>query len=483
MEKYENIEVVGEGSYGVVMKCRHKETGQIVAIKKFLESVENVSVRKLAFREIRLLKRLRHENLVSLIEVFRRKKRFYLVFEYLDHTILDELEDIGGGLRPDTSRRYIFQVLRGLNFCHSHQIMHRDVKPENVLVSSRGVIKLCDFGFARIVGGPHDSCTDYVATRWYRAPELLVGDSRYGKAIDTWAVGCLHAEMLSGEPLFPGDSDIDQLFRITRLLGGLCSRHQALMSRNNNGTSVNRTSTYRASADNTSAGGLRSLRALLPGSSSAGLDFLSQCLRMDPDTRPSCAQLLQHPFFMQDGFADKFLAELREHVARETEDNPLLQGRGAATSTRPGDDRRFSVLSLDEPPRLSSGAPRWHVRLVRESSVNLDRPAAALDPPAAASHRSKQLHQQHQRMAQHLSRPRDLCFVAPSPVKACTYQLEQHKGLLPSAFEPNSQTVQARGAGGGGGIRHQELTLPALAHKLPTAPKRTKLDLSYSHVA
>ncbi|KAG8039533.1 hypothetical protein G9C98_008176 [Cotesia typhae] len=149
MDKYENIEVVGEGSYGIVIKCRHRETGEIVAIKKFLETEEDVHVRKMAFREIRMLKKLRHDNLVNMIEVFRRRKRFYLVFEYLDHTVLDELEVSSNG--PQVSRRYIFQVLRGLNFCHSNHIMHRDVKPENVLVSPNSVIKLCDFGFARVI--------------------------------------------------------------------------------------------------------------------------------------------------------------------------------------------------------------------------------------------------------------------------------------------------------------------------------------------
>lgn len=100
--------------------------------------------------------------------------------------------------------------------------MHRDIKPENILVSPHGVVKLCDFGCARFINTSDESFTDYVATRWYRAPELLVGDQRYGKAVDVWAVGCLYAEMVTGDPLFPGDSDVDQLYRITKALGKYC---------------------------------------------------------------------------------------------------------------------------------------------------------------------------------------------------------------------------------------------------------------------
>nr|CAD7569747.1 unnamed protein product [Timema californicum] len=122
MEKYESISVVGEGSYGLVMKCRHRETGQMVAIKKFIETEEDQVVRKMALREIRMLKKLRHENLVNMIEVFRRKRRFYLVFEYLDHTVLDELEEHPRGLGEEVSRQHIFQVVRGIDFCHRNNV-------------------------------------------------------------------------------------------------------------------------------------------------------------------------------------------------------------------------------------------------------------------------------------------------------------------------------------------------------------------------
>ncbi|XP_020706973.2 cyclin-dependent kinase-like 1 [Athalia rosae] len=353
MEKYESLEVVGEGSYGVVMKCRHRDTGQIVAIKKFLETEEDVHVRKMALREIRMLKKLRHENLVNMIEVFRRRKRFYLVFEYLDHTLLDELEAVGTGLGVDVSRRHIFQVLRGLNYCHMNHIMHRDVKPENVLVSPNGIVKLCDFGFARMLSGPNESCTDYVATRWYRAPELLVGDSRYGKGVDVWAVGCLYAEAISGDPLFPGDSDIDQLYQIMKLLGNLCPKHQTIMARSNNMRGIKRVTT-----DIGMIGSIRSLRSVFPSWPTTTIDFLAQCLRMDPETRSSCTTLLDHPLFTQDHFSERFLSELQHIIAKEMMESPFTQQRL--------ESRRLSAMLPERPARICySSNGRWQMTLIR----------------------------------------------------------------------------------------------------------------------
>ncbi|XP_072126020.1 cyclin-dependent kinase-like 1 isoform X1 [Mobula birostris] len=219
MEKYEKLGKIGEGSYGVVFRCRNKDTGQIVAIKKFMESEDDPLIKKIALREIRMLKQLKHVNLVNLLEVFRRKRKLHLVFEYCDHTVLNELDKYPRGVAEDQVKSIIRQTLQAVSFCHKHNCIHRDVKPENILITKQGVIKLCDFGFARILTGPGDDYTDYVATRWYRAPELLVGDTQYGPPVDVWAIGCVFAELISGNPLWPGRSDVDQLYLIRKTLG------------------------------------------------------------------------------------------------------------------------------------------------------------------------------------------------------------------------------------------------------------------------
>ncbi|KAJ8256706.1 hypothetical protein COCON_G00188580 [Conger conger] len=289
MEKYEKLAKIGEGSYGVVFKCRHKETGQIVAIKKFVESEDDPVIKKIAMREIRMLKQLKHINLVNLLEVFRRKRRLHLVFEFCEQTVLNELDRHPRGVPEALLKSIVWQTLQAVNFCHLHSCIHRDVKPENILLTKSGVIKLCDFGFARILTGPGDDYTDYVATRWYRAPELLVGDTQYGPPVDVWALGCVFAELLHGNPLWPGRSDVDQLYLIRRTLGDLIPRHQQVFRSNVffNGVSIPEPDTREP------------LEKRFHNASPQALTFLKSCLVMDPSLRLSCEELLALPYFQE----------------------------------------------------------------------------------------------------------------------------------------------------------------------------------------
>lgn len=364
MEKYEILGLVGEGSYGMVMKCRNKENGRIVAIKKFLESEDDKMVKKIAMREIKLLKQLRHENLVNLLEVCKKKKRWYLVFEFVDHTILDDLEMFPNGLDYNRVRKYLFQIIKGIEFCHSHNIIHRDIKPENILVSHSGVIKLCDFGFARTLAAPGEVYTDYVATRWYRAPELLVGDIKYGKAVDVWAVGCLVTEMLIGEPLFPGDSDIDQLYHIMKNLGNLIPRHQELFYKNPLFVGVRLPEIKE----------VEPLERRYPKLSPAVIEFAKECLKIDPDKRPSCTELLQCDLFNKDDFAERFAQELKAKIQKER-DHTLPKKSKIIRKDKDdsGDERKMLLIQDFNGDSKIKGSKLFRMKLSKEDLEKADR--------------------------------------------------------------------------------------------------------------
>eukprot|EP00353_Schmidingerella_taraikaensis_P012165 CAMPEP_0185588062 /NCGR_PEP_ID=MMETSP0434-20130131/51733_1 /TAXON_ID=626734 ORGANISM="Favella taraikaensis, Strain Fe Narragansett Bay" /NCGR_SAMPLE_ID=MMETSP0434 /ASSEMBLY_ACC=CAM_ASM_000379 /LENGTH=163 /DNA_ID=CAMNT_0028210457 /DNA_START=13 /DNA_END=501 /DNA_ORIENTATION=- len=160
-------------------------------------------------REIRILREHRHNNIVNLLEYFREKGKLYLIFDYVQKTLLEELQASPDGLKFERIKSITYQILLANNFLHENNIIHRDIKPENLLISRAGLIKLCDFGFARpLNSSPSYQYTDYVSTRWYRAPELLVGDAAYSGTVDVWAIGCIYSEIFNGMPLFPGDSDL-----------------------------------------------------------------------------------------------------------------------------------------------------------------------------------------------------------------------------------------------------------------------------------
>lgn len=329
MENYESLGMIGEGTYGVVMKACHKETGQIVAIKKFKESDEDEQVRKTSLREVRVLKQLRHDNVITLLEVFRRKGRLHLVFEYVEKTILEVLETRPNGLTETEVRKYMYQLLRGVEYCHTHNIIHRDVKPENILISKNGALKLCDFGFARTmsIGGKY---TDYVATRWYRSPELLVGDVEYGKGVDVWAIGCIFAEISNGQPLFPGESDIDQLAHIMRCFGRLTNRQVQIFRRN----------PLYVGVELPSPNITEPLESRFPHAPTAWLGFLKACLRNDPEQREPCSSLMSLPYFTDRNFRNEYEQELRVLFEKEARQSgvkrpPSDQGGSAGPQSAP----------------------------------------------------------------------------------------------------------------------------------------------------
>eukprot|EP00794_Sanderia_malayensis_P017385 gene17385-19125_t len=310
MEKFEKIVQIGEGSYGVVFKCRNRENGQTVAIKKFVESEDDPLIKKIAMREVRMLKQLKHPNLVNLLEVFRRKRRLHLVFEYCDHTVLNELEANPRGLEDRAVKEILYQVLKAVNFCHQHHCIHRDVKPENILVTKDGIVKLCDFGFARLLTGNGAEYTDYVATRWYRSPELLVGDTQYGPPVDVWAIGCVFAEMISGQALWPGKSDVDQLYLIKKNLGDLIARHIQIFSSNQFFLGMHIPEPSR----------LDPLENRFKDISPEALRFMKGCLVMEPNNRLTCAELLDHPYL--ETFKKSFEPELQTMIAKSEKQKP-----------------------------------------------------------------------------------------------------------------------------------------------------------------
>lgn len=221
-DNYQKLEKVGEGTYGVVYKVRDKRTGKIAALKKIRLENEKEGVPSTAVREISILKELEHENIVKLIEIVSGKGRLNLIFEYLDLDLKRYMTCVKGnanGFTPLHVKSYLWQLVSAIDFCHKRRILHRDLKPQNLLIDPIGNLKLADFGLSRSIGIPVRTYTHEIVTLWYRAPELLLGSKYYSTAVDIWSIGCIFAEMVTGKPLFPGDSEIDLLFKIFSLLG------------------------------------------------------------------------------------------------------------------------------------------------------------------------------------------------------------------------------------------------------------------------
>ncbi|XP_010532913.1 PREDICTED: serine/threonine-protein kinase MHK isoform X2 [Tarenaya hassleriana] len=283
MERYKVLEELGDGTCGSVYKAFNMETYEVVAVKKmkrkyyYWEECMNL-------REVKALHKLNHPNIIKLKEVVRENNELFFIFECMEHNLYQIMKERERPFSEGEIRSFMSQMLQGLAHMHKNGYFHRDLKPENLLVSNN-ILKIADFGLAREVASlpPY---TEYVSTRWYRAPEVLLQSSSYTPAVDMWAVGAILAELFTLSPIFPGESEIDQLYKICCVLG------------NPDWTSFPQAKGISRIISISHSGFPRTrISDLIPNASLEAIDLITQLCSWDPLKRPTADQALQHPFF------------------------------------------------------------------------------------------------------------------------------------------------------------------------------------------
>ncbi|XP_017373245.1 cyclin-dependent kinase 16 [Cebus imitator] len=289
LETYIKLDKLGEGTYATVYKGKSKLTDNLVALKEIrLEHEEGAPCT--AIREVSLLKDLKHANIVTLHDIIHTEKSLTLVFEYLDKDLKQYLDDCGNIINMHNVKLFLFQLLRGLAYCHRQKVLHRDLKPQNLLINERGELKLADFGLARAKSIPTKTYSNEVVTLWYRPPDILLGSTDYSTQIDMWGVGCIFYEMATGRPLFPGSTVEEQLHFIFRILGTPTEETWPGILSNEEFKTYNYPK-YRAEA----------LLSHAPRLDSDGADLLTKLLQFEGRNRISAEDAMKHPFFLSLG--------------------------------------------------------------------------------------------------------------------------------------------------------------------------------------
>ncbi|KAK7100797.1 serine/threonine-protein kinase ICK-like isoform X3 [Littorina saxatilis] len=284
MNRYNIQKQLGDGTYGSVLLGVTHETGEKVAIKKMKKKYYSWD-ECLNLREVKSLRKLNHPNIVKLKEVIRENDMLYFVFEFMKENLYQMMKDRDKLLPESVIRNIMYQVIQGLSFMHKHGFFHRDLKPENLLCSGTELVKLADFGLARETRS-RPPYTDYVSTRWYRAPEVLLRSTNYSSPIDMWAIGCIMAELYTLRPLFPGSSEIDEIFKICSVLG------------------TPKKEDWEEGFRLAAAMNFRwpqcmpvNLKTLIPNASNEGIQLMRDLMAWNPHKRPTAAQCLRYSFF------------------------------------------------------------------------------------------------------------------------------------------------------------------------------------------
>jgi len=284
MARFDILEKLGEGTYGMVYKAREKKTDRIFALKRINLDSNGEGIPATSLREVALLRELDHPNIVKLEDVITVSNRLFLVFEFLDRDLKKYLDTVDV-IQPALVKSYLYQLIQSIAYCHSHRILHRDLKPQNILIDNTGALKLADFGLGRAFGVPMRPYTKEVITLWYRAPELLMGSKVYATPVDVWAIGCIFAEMATLRALFQGDSEVDQLYRIFHILG---------TPSNEVWPNFNQLANFSPQFPQWKRD---DIKKYVPGLEESGYQLLLEMLQYDPTKRITAKKALKHPYF------------------------------------------------------------------------------------------------------------------------------------------------------------------------------------------
>ncbi|XP_047205426.1 serine/threonine-protein kinase MAK isoform X8 [Girardinichthys multiradiatus] len=347
MNRYTTLKQLGDGTYGSVLMGRSNESGELVAIKrmkrKFYSWDECMNL-----REVKSLKKLNHANVVKLKEVIRENDHLYFVFEYMKENLYQLMKDRRKLFPESVIRNISFQILQGLSFIHKHGFFHRDMKPENLLCMGPELVKIADFGLAREIRSK-PPYTDYVSTRWYRAPEVLLRSSTYSSPIDLWAVGCIMAELYTLRPLFPGNSEVDEIFKICQVLGTVKKLDWP------EGFQLASAMNFRFPQCVPT-----NLKTLIPNASKEAIALMQDMLQWDPKKRPTAVQTLRYPYFQ---VGQVLGPRPQSQEVKKVQTRPMVQKQFSDSKTDPQQSSAESKASTSSSRNYQQHQPLQQIPL------------------------------------------------------------------------------------------------------------------------